>query len=200
LLAGGRTTSTSSHRRTQSESLQYDFGWDSDTDEDAVTASPAAAAGPPAAPSPERFKPGAGASPQRHRRSASAAQRQASPPLASPRATTASAEGPVAEALHALRGHAGAALIICLCVLLSLTARPASRAHSCAVRSPPPFLPLTQSPFRAVPPLLSSQGHGLVVSVALEAVAGTPARLLFVSLAMVCIIIAGPVTHGLGGA
>jgi hypothetical protein len=44
------------------------------------------------------------------------------------------------------------------------------------------------------------QGHGLVVSVALEAVAGTSARLLFISIAMVCIIIAGPVTHGLGGA
>jgi hypothetical protein len=44
------------------------------------------------------------------------------------------------------------------------------------------------------------QGHGLVVSVAVEAVAGTSARLLFISIAMVCIIIAGPVTHGLGGA
>ncbi len=44
------------------------------------------------------------------------------------------------------------------------------------------------------------QGHGLVVSVAVEAVAGTPARLLFIALAAVCIVIAGPVTHGLGGA
>lgn len=38
-----------------------------------------------------------------------------------------------------------------------------------------------------------------MVSVALEAVAGTTARLLFISIAAVCIIIAGPVTHGLGG-
>jgi hypothetical protein len=44
------------------------------------------------------------------------------------------------------------------------------------------------------------QGHGLVVSVAVEAVAGTPARLLFIALAAVCIVVAGPVTHGLGGA
>ena len=43
------------------------------------------------------------------------------------------------------------------------------------------------------------QGHGLVASVALEAVAGTPARVLFIVIAFVSLAIAGPVTHGLGG-
>lgn len=39
----------------------------------------------------------------------------------------------------------------------------------------------------------------MVASVALEAVAGTPARVLFICIAFVLLAIAGPVTHGLGG-
>ena len=94
--------------------------------------------------------------------------------------------------LDALRGHAGAALIISLCVLLSLTVRCGavrSRMRVCADAVACRCLSAC-----------GAQGHGLVASVALEAVAGTPARVLFTAIAMVCIVIAGPVTHGLGGA
>ncbi len=69
-------------------------------------------------------------SPQRHRRTASAAHyRGAAQPL-SPR-ISASVEGTVVTVVDALRGHAGAALIAGLCVLLSLTVRAAGRSCWC---------------------------------------------------------------------
>ena len=182
------------HRRAKSESVDYDFGWETESDEDegdsptsddpspakpkrasldrpAVRASccyvPRAAQRARATrrrafprPDAPRSAQAQAPSPQRHRRTVSAHARRTEPPVP-PRA--AAAEAAVVTVLDALRGHAGAALIICLCVLLSLT------------------------------------GHGLVASVALEAVAGTPARVLFIGIAFVSLAIAGPVTHGLGG-
>jgi hypothetical protein len=133
LTAAGRAA----HRRAKSESVEYDFGWETESDEEGD--------GPKSDDAPSPVKPTkrstvcapsrgsrrlssradapafAQASPQRHRRTVSAHARRAEPPV-TPRAAVA--EAAVVTVLEALRGHAGAALIISLCVLLSLTVRP----------------------------------------------------------------------------
>jgi hypothetical protein len=129
------------HRRAKSESAEYQFGWETESDEEGD--------GPKSDDAPSPVKPTkrstvcapsrgsrrlssradvpafaqvqAQASPQRHRRTVSAHARREEPPV-TPRAAVA--EAAVVTVLEALRGHAGAALIISLCVLLSLTVRP----------------------------------------------------------------------------
>lgn len=107
--------------------------------------------------------------------------------------------------VHGLRNHRGAALVIVLGVVLSLTVR-GGRKPPVPVAAPGcTDLPCRFRRRAPVAPSLTSvanpfiQGHGLVASVALEAVAGTRARLLFTSIAAVCIIISAPLTHGLAG-
>lgn len=107
---------------------------------------------------------------------------------------------------HGLRNHRGATLIIVLCVVLSLTVSGAD-CPLCCVRlladlAPSPWAApsdLRSAARHLCNPALLPQGHGLVASVALDAVAGTPARLLFTALAAVCIVVSAPLTHGLAG-